>query len=761
VSTGRRWRSNIKSITAGINGPNKTIFLYALVLLVFPIALVQTYLAQQTAPMPGLQLLTRDPSVIYQVIPGSGAEEAGVRDGDLIRRMNGRPFNPEHLSRQIRGMQVGQLLPLELERGGQRFQVKVPLVPVYQITHRRFLLFVVIAFLFWLSSALFVWRRFQRIEMRLLFLLAQAISLGLLIPYVDIINWFSTSSWVVGMEVLGGVLSALLLFHFHITFPVVLGSPRQRKFMLGSLYGMGITLVAGWIIHNYTLYLPHVLGLVVAVYTALVMVAAITVQVYVYLRRATADGRRRLRVIMLGELIAGGPPALLYLGPSAVLGYPLIPEWLMAACLLVAPLAYLVATLRHNLFDIDRVLNRSIVYAILSLVIIVFFVAPISLIYWLIGDWPGHLVIVTILLLLAAAVFERTRTSVQHLVDRLFYGGWYDYPGVVEKISEALARSLEWQQLVDILTIQAPFLMHLRGASLKLGTLATPEIARDLQPQMDFPLVFEDTPPGQWIVGPRRDGEDFSSGDRRILRTLARQAAITASNVLLVRQIRIQMEEIRANREILSHMDHRLLSTREEERARLARDLHDGPVQALIGLNMHLGLALPVNTGQELREEIKNVIYDLRTTCAELRPPMLDTLGLGAALRALAADWSTQTGIPAKVDQPVEFDPACLPETVSVNLYRIAQEALSNIVRHAGASYVQLCLDWDPSTNQLCMTIHDDGQGFTFDPSHSLAIEGHLGLVNMQERAALIGGQWQIQSTPGQGTTVSVMWKAG
>jgi signal transduction histidine kinase len=136
---------------------------------------------------------------------------------------------------------------------------------------------------------------------------------------------------------------------------------------------------------------------------------------------------------------------------------------------------------------------------------------------------------------------------------------------------------------------------------------------------------------------------------------------------------------------------------------------------------------------------------------------MLDTLGLGAALRALAEEWSAQTGLETCLDLPEDASLRSLSGEVAVNLYRVAQEALSNVARHAAAQRVILRLVWEPG--RLEMTLRDDGQGFappiTLD---ALTASSHFGLVGMQERVGLIGGQLAVESSPGQGTTIRVSW---
>jgi signal transduction histidine kinase len=160
-----------------------------------------------------------------------------------------------------------------------------------------------------------------------------------------------------------------------------------------------------------------------------------------------------------------------------------------------------------------------------------------------------------------------------------------------------------------------------------------------------------------------------------------------------------------------------------------------------------------------MRIEVKGLLAELREVCAELRPPMLDALGLGAAIRALAEDWTQQQNIPIQLDLPANTFLQSLSEEVIVNLYRVIQEALTNIARHAQAHQVWLSLIWD--NPNLRMMVKDDGRGFIppLAPDE-LTAQGHFGLRGMQERIELIGGQITLNSAPGEGTEVVVTWTA-
>jgi signal transduction histidine kinase len=447
-----------------------------------------------------------------------------------------------------------------------------------------------------------------------------------------------------------------------------------------------------------------------------------------------------------------------------------MPDWMVGPLIIISPLGYLLAIARDNLFGIDRVLNRALVYAILSLGILALYLGPFLLLYrFLPQDVLAQVFTVAALTLGVGLGFDWTRARVQRLVDRFFYGGWYDYPGVVETISDALARCIERAQLMDVLTRRVPALMQLHEGALQIEEQPAPQLPCSPAPCLEFSLTFQEQPHAVWLVAAHRNGEDFTAADRRILATLARQAETALGNVLLVETLRAQLDEIRASRETLAQTQRQLLRSREDERARLARDLHDGPIQDLVGLNMQLGLLLasldnfqncptPVESLAGMRAEVRELLGELRRVCTELRPPMLDTMGLGAALRVLAEDWSAQNNIALQLDLPPDARLRALPSEVAVNLYRVAQEVLSNVVRHAHARSAALQLALDDS--RVALTIRDDGCGFVAPATlHELVAHGHFGLVGMSERVALIGGELQIESAPGKGTTIQVVWQ--
>lgn len=697
--------------------------------------------------------------VIVAVPPNSLADYAGFKANDVLLSVNGVPF-----SRWL--PLAAENYPARVQRGTHRLDLELPLVPLAKINRSSLLIAAIVSLIYWGSGGLLLIRRFEQSGIRLIFLAGNTLALTLLFPMAYPSD-FLMPRWGLSISVICLFLSAPLILHNYISFPVRLGHPRWRFYTLSTLYALATAVSLLWLQN------PQLGKLVGVIYTLLVVLSAMLVMGYTYLRRANPNERRKLRLVVVSTILAVSP-ATLYLFQSLIHSPLQIPLWLVGTSTIIAPLGYLSAILRHNLFGIDRLLNRTLVYAGLSLGILLFYLGPFLLIYRLAPqDWLAQAMTAAGLTLIVGLAFERTRQVVQKWVDTLFYGGWYDYPNVVETVSETLARSTERTHLEDVLTRQVPALMNLKSGYLWIGNVAEtcPQLTA-VPPQFCF--QFESETPCQWVVGPRLDGDDFTTADQRILNTLARQAEVALHNVLLIERLRRQLDEIRASREALAQMQRQLLRSREEERARLSRDLHDGPLQTLVGLNMQLGLmAQPFPAGMDgkarseisdsltdVRAEVRGLLTELRAVCVELRPPMLDTLGLGAAIHALTEEWAAQYGLSTRLTLPPTADLRSLPGEVAVNLYRVVQEALTNIARHAAAAHVEVTLDG--ADGWLTLTLRDDGRGFTLpdDPRH-LTAQGHFGLVGMRERVALIGGQLLVTSHPGEGTTVRVTWAEG
>ena len=223
--------------------------------------------------------------------------------------------------------------------------------------------------------------------------------------------------------------------------------------------------------------------------------------------------------------------------------------------------------------------------------------------------------------------------------------------------------------------------------------------------------------------------------------------------VLRYDQLQRQMEEVAAEKRAIDLAYHHLVRGREEERERLARELHDQVIQSLVGLKFFLA-ERGVGSQARLQVELDEVINALRELCGDLRPPALDRLGLVATLRSYVDDLSTRTGLP--IELHIEGSEQRLSSEVELSLFRVAQESLINAWKHAQTPKVRVSLRFGEEVVEL--TISDWGQGFVVPERLGMLAEaGHFGLVGMQERMALVGGALRLTSGPGQGTTI-VAW---
>jgi signal transduction histidine kinase len=284
--------------------------------------------------------------------------------------------------------------------------------------------------------------------------------------------------------------------------------------------------------------------------------------------------------------------------------------------------------------------------------------------------------------------------------------------------------------------------------------------------ELALPIAVKDRVIGVMDVQSNRLNA-FDPSDVVVLQSLADQAAIAIENARLFDAEQRRAEQFRA----ISVENARLYEQAEqlavmEERQRLARELHDAVTQTLFSASL-IAEAVPAlwesdpQEGRallaELRQLSRGALAEMRTLLLELRPAALVEANLRDLLRQLGEAVVGRTGIPVTV----AVDDLCpLPEEVHVALYRIAQEALNNVVKHAQASRVELLLrclddDGDPDHMQIELSIADDGRGFDL----ANVPPDHLGLGIIRERAQAIGASLEVTSQPGHGTRITVVWK--
>jgi signal transduction histidine kinase len=298
-------------------------------------------------------------------------------------------------------------------------------------------------------------------------------------------------------------------------------------------------------------------------------------------------------------------------------------------------------------------------------------------------------------------------------------------PTIVETVAQALKLPYAAIELLE-------------GEQYRLAAI----YGESMSPSLSIPLLYQQETIGQLLLAARSPGESFSAAARRLLDDLARQAGIAAHTVRL-------SADLQRSRE-------RLLLAQEEERRRLARELHDSVSQALYGISLgaHTARTALDRDPSQLAEPLDYVLTlaeaalaEMRALIFELRPESLETEGLVLALTKQAAAIQARHNIVVSTDLSSEPE---LPVRVKQELYRIAQEALHNTVKHAHANKIDLRLE--QTSEGVILEVRDDGVGFDTTAS----FPGHLGLHSMRERVENLSGTYEIESAPGTGTRIAV-----
>jgi signal transduction histidine kinase len=437
-------------------------------------------------------------------------------------------------------------------------------------------------------------------------------------------------------------------------------------------------------------------------------------------------------------------------GPVSVLG------WFLS--LSIVPVSLTIAVTRHQLWDIDLVINRTLVYGALTVCVIGIYalvVGAMGALFHTQGNWLITLVATG----LVAVLFQPLRDRLQRGVNRLLYGH-RDEPFEVlarlgQRVEDTFAPDLVLPAMVETIaqTLKLPYV----AVAVQQGEqlLTTESYGKPTTMPQSYPLTYQGTAIGYLLVAPRAPGEAFTAAEEQLLQNIARQAGTAVHALQLTADLQNARQQI--------------VTSREEERRRLRRDLHDGLGPSLAAQLLKIGSARTMLTEQpeladkllaEMETDIEGTLAEVRRIVYALRPPALDQLGLAGALRAYAAACEsgeigdTHLGLTVDVEMPDTLP--SLPAAVEVAAYHIAREALTNVVRYAQAQRckMQLVVE-DGDSGRLHLSVEDDGQGF---PD---SVRTGVGLASMRERAAELGGTCTIKSQPGAGTRVTALLPLG
>jgi signal transduction histidine kinase len=417
------------------------------------------------------------------------------------------------------------------------------------------------------------------------------------------------------------------------------------------------------------------------------------------------------------------------------------------------PIALAIAVLKHRLFAIDVIINRALVYGGLTVGVVALYVLVVVGVGALfrVGD---NLVVSLVATALVAVLFQPLRDRLQRGSNRLLYGERDEPYTVISRLGQRLEGTLPTDAILPTIVETVAGALRLPHVAITLGGDGERAVAAatgtPTHDPLRLPLTYHGEVVGELLLARRAPGEDFSPADHRLLADLARQAGVAARAVRLADEARVLAADLQASRE-------RLVTAREEERRRLRRDLHDGLGPRLAALTLRLETARDLLKDDpradallaDLARRTEEAVADIRRLVYALRPPALDDLGLIGALRQAAEGYgSAGPEITVETGDADGRDMARLPAAVEVAAYRIALEALTNVVRHAAARGCTIRLHLDARDGMLVVEVTDDGRGIA--PGQTAGI----GLASMRERAAELGGTCVVEAPPAGGTRV-------
>ena len=437
--------------------------------------------------------------------------------------------------------------------------------------------------------------------------------------------------------------------------------------------------------------------------------------------------------------------AVLLLVCSIALPLPtVLSRWLTLVAVPLVPFAVALAILRRNLYGIEVVVRRSLVYAALTAVLLLVYAATVVTLGAVLQGRADTTVALVATAVVAIA-FAPARERLQRAADRLLYGD----RGTPYSVLASVGRQLDLDPGTSTVLAEVAETV---ASSLRLPYARVDVIGQGEDPPLsaewgtrgaalhEVPLSFRGEPVGRLSVTPRTARDPFSASDLRLLDDLGRQIGVAAYAMLLGQALQ---------RSRVS-----LVATREDERRRIRRDLHDGLGPALAGIALGLDAVsrlaeqdatTAAALAQQLKDEVQASLSDVRRLVEDLRPPALDQLGLIGAVRQQAGRLTERD---PQLSVTVESASVpTLPAAVEVAAYRIATEALNNVSRHAVATRCRVSIGVDED-GSLRVDVEDDGAGMPDGTRPG------VGLTAMRERATELGGTCEVGRGERGGTRV-------
>ncbi len=719
-----------------------------------------------------------------------------IYEGDRVVSVDG--LNPTELV-NLTGKMRGDFIPIEIEHKGQTITIPIEVTDptVWLVIDRLSPLIIAIGF--WISgNIVLAFSRSGNLSI-LFFLICQGASASF---GLGAYSRFGPLWARLAFEV-GSLWTGTFAIYLHLLFPSQILDRNFKKagksilvafsFFLGLAYLFSVQFKPGGLQEGLN---PWVMNAWWAINLSIIAILLIRT----YRKSQSAVERVRVGIIVLSSLVAIFPILIFSVIPKWISGYQYIPSNISFLGLIFLPTGYSYAILHTRMVGTHKTFNRGAAQAIIVLsmagVYSIWYAVSARFLSSSVANSPIEVITAIVVF---SSLTNRIRHSVLRFVNRILYGGWYDYQSVVESVSTSLNSSV-----VDNESIGAT-LCQIIGKSMRLeyvNLLLPNEIAFAYVDHQ--PVQTRRFPSGKWMqmmsrvetleidkemfvpwtstlgpdlldemmeidrstqylvtlkgkdhhflgmlfLGSKCDGESLNSNDLEILKVVVQQAQVTLENVRLLEVVQEQADKN-------GRLHRQVVRAREEERKRVARDLHDLIIQSLVGINFQIAAIranlpdLEDNSLISAQTEVRQLIGDVRQICSELRPPSLDVMSLVAAIHSKVAEIEENAPFQIRVEIEGTADQE-FSEEIRLCIFRLVQESLLNIQKHAQADKVEVRLQ--VNAENIHLSIMDNGVGFPLpDRLEDLTRAKHFGLVGLNELVESVNGTLQIRSQPGAG----------
>jgi signal transduction histidine kinase len=729
------------------------------------------------------------------VFANGPADHAGILVHDKILAIDGRPVDGWGNMPPYRPyLRRGDTVVYELERDGRRLTVSATMGSYRQnlALLSTFVGLLLLSVLFWgIGVAVYLFAAPNDIRARLVSLvwLLGAVAVAAGGPGTLSKFWGAYTTMEVAWCLLGLVLVAA-----HLYFPAP-SFVARRRLIIGILAVISLILsilviLNEWLLNPQGRELPDFLGFRVYEFIYTFFLVSVLVSVGLLLRNRLmsrdAEAKRQIGIVFWGTVLGFVPFLSLDILPS-VLFDASYGRYVAVLSLVFMPLAYAYAIHQKKLLHLDFPINRTVVLFVLILLVLIASTLILGVIAVVFDLPPEFFLAGGVVTTLIAIPSANLRRPVQKRVNQVLYGCHYDFATVASDFSSQLAQTLDRERLIQLLAQNLAQQMGIRRVALFLseGDLLVRSFPWPEDDEMDsvpkndelcqlllehrlpvraskvqgllsgvplsrwqsyawaqlfVPLVFGSQLVGVLVLGERIAGDMYGNDDVHLVATVAQQGALAYTSVQLV--------------ETLRGLNRRLVRKDEAHRKRVARELHDTALQKLFFVKERL--LVDEQDDERLIGLLDETIGSLRRMIRDQRPPFIEQglvfalQGMVEEMRALA-DGSPTISFTSSVS---ETAPLRLSDEQTTALYRIAQEAATNAIKHAMARHIIISIITGAWGN-LKLSIEDDGIGMR-SALDSGTGDHQYGLIGMQERATMIGARLEISSSPAGGTCVEV-----